>query len=414
MNVSYISTYPPTRCGIGTYTNYLTQALSRINNTLRISIIAEKGAKIIKDKLFETSPCFDRNEDYAQKINQAVTRLGSTIVHIQHEFAIFNPDGRFLNLLQELKKKTKIVLTLHTVHTNESNDWNIKGMSITEYNFRMSQLVDAIIVHQEPMKAELVRQGVNGKLIYVIPHGTEFLKQANKIEAMRRLELPKNSRIILSFGFFGHLKRRELIVDALPEVLKKVPDAYVFFSGYVRDWVQEDFETRNLYEDKAKELGVRDHVIFAKRYIPDDEIYQVFGASDVVVFSYAQEWHAGSGGLHLAMGSFKPVVVSNIPKFEEVSREISNELVFNPNDSSKLATILIKLLVDNNFREIIIDKVKSYAVTTSWDLIAKTHIQIYKTLVVGSQQIDSKTIQGQAAKHSGRWVPSDSPIVSLK
>ena len=398
MNISYISTYPPTRCGIGTYTNYLSQAVSRINNALRISIIAEYGARIIKDKLFETSPCFDRKEDYTQKISQAVTRFGSAIVHIQHEFAIFNPDGRFLNLLQELKKMTKIVLTLHTVHTNETNDWNIKGMSITEYNFRMSQLVDAIIVHQERMKAELVRQGVNGKLIYVIPHGTEILKQENKIEAMRRLELPENIRIILSFGFFGKAKRKELIVDALPEVLKKVPDAYVFFSGYVRDWVQEDFETRKLYEEKAKELGVRDHVIFAKRYIPDDEIYLVFDSSDVVVFPYFQEWYSGSGALHLAMGSFKPIVVSKIPKFEEVPREISNKLVFDPNDSSSLAKILIKLLVDNDFREIIVGNIKRYALATSWDLIAKTHIQLYKTLVVGFQQIDSRTILRTSSK----------------
>jgi len=380
MNISYISTYPPTRCGIATYTNYLSQALSKINNELRISIIAENGAKIIKGKLFETSPCFDRKEDYVQRINEAVARFCPDIIHIQHEFAIFNPDRRFLNLLEELKKKTKIVLTLHTVHMNETNDWNIEAMSIEEYNIRMSQLVDAIIVHQVSMKAELVRQSVNEKLIYVIPHGTEILKQENKIEARRKLELPENSRIILSFGYFGKLKSKELIVDALPEVLKKVPNAYVYFSGYIRDWVQEDFETRKLYEDRAKELGVSDHVIFTKRYIPNDEIYLVFDSSDVVVFPYFQEWHSGSGGLHLAMGSFKPVVVSRIPKFEEVPREISKELVFNSNDSSNLAKILIKLLVDNIFRENIIDIVKSYALTTSWDLIAKTHIQLYKTL----------------------------------
>jgi len=380
MNISYISTYPPTRCGIGTFTNYLSQALSRINKELRISIIAENGAKKIKDKLFETSPCFDRKEDYVQKISEAVARFCSDIVHIQHEFAIFNPDGRFLNLLEELKKKTKIVLTLHTVHTNETNDWNMEAMSIEEYNFKMSHLVDAIIVHQVSMKEELVRQNVNGKLIHVIPHGTEILEQANKIEAMRKFELPESSRIILSFGFFGKLKGKELIVEALPEVLKKVPDAYVFFSGYVRDWVQEDFETRKLYEEKAKQLGVSDHVIFAKRYILDDEIDLVLDCSDVVVFPYFQEWYSGSGSLHLAMGAFKPIVVSKIPKFEEVPREISKELVFNPNDSSKLAKISIKLLVNNNFREIIIDKVKSYALTTSWDLIAKTHMQLYKTL----------------------------------
>jgi len=98
------------------------------------------------------------------------------------------------------------------------------------------------------------------------------------------------------------------------------------------------------------------------------------------------------------MGSFKPIVVSKIPKFEEVPREISNELVFDPNDSSSLAKILIKLLVDNDFREIIVGNIKRYALATSWDLIAKTHIQLYKTLVVGFQQIDSRTILRTSSK----------------
>lgn len=380
MNISYISSYPPTRCGIGTYTNYLSRALSRINKEVRISIIAEKGAKEIKEKLFETAPCFDRKEDYVQKINEAVTRFSSDVVHIQHEFAIFNPDKQFLNLLEELKKKTKIVLTLHTVHTNKTNDWDIEDISIEEYNLRISQLVDAIIVHQVSMKEELARQNVNEKLIHVIPHGTEILKQVNKTEAMKKLGLPENGRIILSFGFFGKYKNKEVIVKALPEVLEKVPNAFVFFSGYIREWVQEDFETRKLYEEKAKELGVRDHVIFAKRYIPDGELYLVFNSSDAVVFPYLQKWYSGSGSLHLAMGSFKPIVVSKIPKFDEVPKEISKRLVFNPNDSSKLAKILVRLIVDNNFRESIIKRVKSYALNTSWDIVATTHMQVYESL----------------------------------
>lgn len=380
MNIGYISTYPPTRCGIGTYTSYLSRALLRVDKKVKISIIAENGAKEIKEKLFETAPCFDRKEDYVQRINASVARFSSDIVHIQHEFAIFNPDERFLNLLEEQKKKTKIVLTLHTVHTNETNDWEMGAMSMEEYNFRMSQLVDAIIVHQVSMKEELVRQSVNEKLIHVIPHGTEILKHINKTEAMRKLDLPENGKIILSFGFFGKQKSKELIVEALPDVLKEVPNAYVFFSGYVRDWVQEDFETRKLYEEKAKELGVIDHVIFAKRYIPDEEIYLVFSSSDVVVFPYFQKYFSASGVLHLAMGSFKPTVVSRTIKFEEVPREISDGLVFNPNDSTGLAKILIKLIVDNNFRESIIKKVKSYALKTSWDMVATNHMQVYKVL----------------------------------
>lgn len=380
MNVSYISTYPPTRCGIGTYTRYLSRALLRIDKEVKISVIAETGAKEIKKKLFETAPCFDRKEEYVQKINEALARFSSDVVHIQHEFAIFNPDKRFLNLLEELKKKTKVVLTLHTVHTNESNDWERMAMSMEEYNLRMSQLVDAIIVHQTSMKDALIRQGVNEKLIHVIPHGTEILRKIDKAEAMRKLELPEDGRIILSFGFFGKLKNKELIVEALPEVLKKVPNAYVFFSGYIRDWVPEDLETRKLYEEKAKELGVRDHVIFANRFIPDEEIHLVFGSSDVIVFPYSQKFLSGSGSLHLAIGSFKPVAVSRTSKFEEVPKEISDDLVFNPKDSSELAKILVRLMVDNNFRESIIEKIKSYAFKTSWDVVATTHMQVYNGL----------------------------------
>lgn len=380
MNISYISTYPPTRCGIGTYTNYLSRALSRISKEVRILIIAENGAKEIKKKLFETAPCFDRKENYVQKINKAVARFSSDIVHIQHEFAIFNPNDRFLNLLEELKKKTKIVLTLHTVHTNETNDWDIESMSMEKYNLRMSQLVDAIIVHQISMKEALVRQGVNEELIHVIPHGSEILKQVNKTEAMKKLELPENAKIILSFGFFGKLKNKELIVEALPGVLKKVPNAYIFFSGYIRDWVQEDLETRKLYKEKAKELGVRDHVIFANRSIPNEEIHLVFSSSDVAVFPYFQKFLSASGSLHLAIGSFKPVVVSRTPKFEEVPREISDDLVFNHNDSLELSEILVRLMVNNNFRESMIGKIKSYAIKTSWDVVATTHMQVYKVL----------------------------------
>ena len=206
MKISYISPYPPIRSGIGTYTSYLCKALLKINKEVEISVIAEKGTSKIKEKRFETFPCFNSKEEYVKKISKSLLRFSPDIVHIQHEFSIFNPNERLLNLLKELKKSTKIVLTLHNVQTNESNDWDVKGMSMEKYNFSMGQLVDAIIVHQVSMKEVLIRQGLNQRLIHVIPHGTEILRKVDKTEAMRKLELPENGRIILSFGFLVGIK----------------------------------------------------------------------------------------------------------------------------------------------------------------------------------------------------------------
>ena len=65
---------------------------------------------------------------------------------------------------------------------------------------------------------------------------------------------------------------------------------------------------------------------------------------------------------------------------EEAWKEISNEIIFDFNDSSGLAKILVRLMVDNNFRDSIIKSVRSYALKTSWDVIARVHTQLYKSL----------------------------------
>ena len=102
MKISYISPYPPIRSGIGTYTSYLCKALLKINKEVEILVIAEKGASKIKEKRFETFPCFNSKEKYVKKISKCLLRFSPDIVHIQHEFAIFNSDERLLNLLKEL------------------------------------------------------------------------------------------------------------------------------------------------------------------------------------------------------------------------------------------------------------------------------------------------------------------------
>jgi len=63
-----------------------------------------------------------------------------------------------------------------------------------------------------------------------------------------------------------------------------------------------------------------------------------------------------------------------------VPKEISEELVFDSDDFSEMAKILVRLMLDNNFKKSIIEKVKSYALKTSWDVVARTHMRVYKSL----------------------------------
>ena len=222
MRISYISTYPPALCGIATYTHYLTKSLLKIDREIKIFVIAERGASEIKTERLEVRVCFEREKDYVEKITLALKDTLPEVVHIQHEFAIFNPDQRFLNLLQEIRKRAKVVVTLHTVHTNATSDWEGMSMSMEEYNRKIGKLTHTIVVHQDSMKKSLSSQGIPENLIHVIPHGTEILKKVDKKEARKRLNLPEDGKIILSFGFFSKYKNRDLVIEALPYVLDRV------------------------------------------------------------------------------------------------------------------------------------------------------------------------------------------------
>lgn len=385
MRISYISTYPPARCGIGTYTNYLSRALLKVDEEVEVAVIAERGAAKIEGSRLCVLPCFNRREDYPLGVLEALERMDHNlqVVHIQHEFAIFNPDERFLALLEGLKTAgRKVVVTLHTVHTNETSDWEGMIMPMEDYNRRIGELADGVVVHQRSQREALLRQGLREELIHLIPHGTEPLERVPRGTARRELKLPEEGRIILSFGFLGgRYKNKGVLVEALARLIDQVPDAHLFFSGYPREGNLEDLGSRKQLEERAKQLGLEGRVHFAERFIPDEEVHLVFSASDVAVFPYLQSFFSASGALHLALGAGLPVVVSRVPKFEEVPQEISPEVTFDPHDPEELAKVLKRLLGDEGFERRILERVRAYALKTSWEETARAHLGLYRALV---------------------------------
>ena len=390
MRIAYISPFPPTWHGIATYTHYLNHALLKIDPEIESLIVADSRTSGLATRKLTVVPCFALAETLTEgeqprdmdRVAQVVAEFAPDVIHIQHGPSVFCPDERFLGLLERLRGQAKLVVTLHAVHTNETSRGLDMTMSMEEFNTGVGRLADATVVHQRSMKRELIRQGVPSQRVHVIAHGTEILRQVDVMSARRSLGLPENCRIIIAFGFFGDQKHKGLLIEALPRVLDKVPDCHLFVAGHVREWIREDHEKRKLYESLSQRYGVQDRVLFAERFIVDDEIDLAFAAADLAAFPDRQDYLSASGALHLALGAFKPVVVSRVPKFEEVWTEISSEVTFDAESSSQLASILIRLLVDEDFRESIVLRVKSYAVRTAWEAIARDHLRLYDSLPV--------------------------------
>ncbi|MBC8522153.1 MAG: glycosyltransferase family 4 protein [Methanomicrobia archaeon] len=373
MKIAYVSTYLPQQCGIATYTDYVIHGLREVSPTLDIKVVAEKGAAPLNQERFEVVPCWDRGENYVDPIIR--NTKDADVVHVQHEYAIYNFDDRLPMLLERLKASAKrVIITIHCVRPGQFCD---RGVVDENFVKGIAELADEVIVHLDSQKAVLERLGLPLERIHVIPHGT-LLSNADKKISRARLKLPEEGKIILMFGFVKPFKGIHVALEVLDEVREEVEDVYLFIAGSLapnaskegRDYVE-------FVRKRIKELKLQDKVIFPNRFFPNEDIPYIFGASDVVLLPYSHEDRAASGSFHLAIGAKKPVIASRIPKFEEL-KNICDELLVLPYNVTGMVRLAIRLFEDKEFEQYVLDRTERYRTATSWAEIANRHLELYR------------------------------------
>lgn len=371
MKIAYVSTYLPQKCGIATYTDYLIHGLREVNPALEIKVVAEKGALPVKQGKFEVVPCWDRNEDYVEPILSNVKDVD--IVHIQHEYNIYNFDDRLPKVLEGLNGSAKKIITIHCVRPGQFCE---RGVLDENFVKSIAELADVVIVHLDSQRAILERLGIPSEKTHVITHGS-LLSNADKKISRARLKLPEEGKIILMFGFVKPFKGMHVALEVLDEVREEREDVYLFIAGSLapnaskegRDYVE-------FVRKRIKELKLHDKVIFPNRFFPNEDIPFIFGASDVVLLPYHHEDRSASGSIHLAIGAKKPVIASRIPKFEEL-KNICDELLVPPYNISEIARTVIRLFDDKEFEQYVLDRTETYRRAISWPVIASQHMELY-------------------------------------
>ena len=372
MKIFYVSTYLPKRCGIATYTDYLIHGIRKVDPTLELKIIAEQGASPVKQDKFEVIPCWDRNENYVEPIISYTK--DADVIHIQHEYSIYKFDDRLPSVLKGLGADARKIITIHCVRPAQFSE---RGAEDENFAARIAKLADEVIVHLPTQEAILTRLGVPLKKIHIIPHGTE-LSDEDKNASRKRLELPVDAKILLMFGFVKKHKCLHIVLEALVEILKKFENVHLFVAGGLAPTAaKKDRDYVELVGKRIVELGLQKNVIYPNRFFPNEDVPYLFGASDIVLFPYYEEDRSASGSFHLAIGAKKPVIASRIPKFEEL-RNICDELLVLPYNSSGIAGIVIRLFEDQEFWKYVVNRTEEYRNLTSWEAVASQHLQLYK------------------------------------
>ena len=162
---------------------------------------------------------------------------------------------------------------------------------------------------------------------------------STRINGNEKIVLPKGKMIlsVTRLDSSEYYKNIGLVIKALPEVLKSIPNAYYVIVGEGRD--------RFRLELLAKDLGVRDNIIFAG-YVPDYLLHLYYEASDIFVLPSTKE---GFGIVFLeAMYCLKPCIGANAGGIPEVIEGGKTGVLIDPKNINSLSENIIKLLRDND------------------------------------------------------------------
>jgi glycosyltransferase involved in cell wall biosynthesis len=376
--IAFIGNSLPRRCGIATFTTDLQQAISTSRPTLETCIVAMTDHGQTYD--YPKAVAFQIQDNKIEEYIRAADFLNAgrfDTVCLQHEFGIFGGEvgGHVLEMLSRLTMP--VVTTFHTVLANPTAPQ--RGV--------MERIVDASskVVVMANKGRELLRSvyQVPDEKIEVIAHGVPDVALVGADAAKARLGFDGKS-IILTFGLLSPNKGIEVMIDAMPSILKRRPDAlYVVLGATHPNLVRDQGEAyRNRLMRRVRELGVEDHVVFLDRFVDLPTLLEFISMCDVYVTPYLNEAQMTSGTLAYSFGLGKPVV--STPYWHARELLANGRGVLVPfGDATAIGSKIAELLTDDVRRQAMCRRAYAVSRSMTWERTAEYYMSVFESASQG-------------------------------
>jgi glycosyltransferase involved in cell wall biosynthesis len=289
------------------------------------------------------------------------------------------PPGPLAGLRYAKKKKNPFIVTYHGDWV-ESYGGLIRRIGVGLHNKYLVDKVlsyaDAIISPSECYINESRFLRKYREKIVVIPNGInlkDFDISYSKEECRNKLGLPINKKILLFFGYLSPYKGPEVLLKAMPEIIKNVPDVELVFAG--------KGEMKDELILLSKRLGIETYVKFVG-FVEDCLKPYYYKASDIFCLPSMMSTES-FGIVNLeAMACSVPIVSSNIGGIPDVVKDGENGLLVKPNDTKELANAIIYLLKNEYLRKEMGENGREKLERYSWETIADKTENVYKEVLI--------------------------------
>lgn len=411
MKTVFVSTFPPNRCGIATYTYNLAQCLMDLDPDLLISVLSFKTGLALSlpfgigaERLLTPSRQIDvlrlirkgSRGSYALAAKIA-NRSDINIAHIQHEFGIYGGTlGEYVLDLANSLEKPKCITFHHVLSKPEPERREVVN--------ELADVCNRIIVHTQ-FAAKFLESAydVASNKIAVIPHGSPKINHHNAKKELRVKLRIKGVPTISTFGLLDPRKGIEYAVEALSTITEKHPYAELLIIGETHPSVKkkQGEAYRRKLEHLANDLKLTDKVRFINRFMTEQEIIEYLLASDIYIIPYLPEEQVSCGTLAYAMACGKAIVSTPFFHALEALRgqsEVSTAMdgrehvrgidlgergILVPfRDSDSIAKAVMTYMENREIKKSMEQKAYEYANKSgSWAIVAEKHLNLYKELV---------------------------------
>lgn len=227
---------------------------------------------------------------------------------------------------------------------------------------------DALVSSSATGAALLEAQGVPAERIASLPDGVdleEFRPVEKDPSLVERFRIA-GKRVVVFLGVLTEYQGVEALLAAVPEVVRRVPDAHFLILGYPNE---------ERYRERVRAAGLEAHVTLPGR-IPYAEAARHLSLGSVAV-SAKQSLTEANGKLLDYMACALPVVATDTP----VNREILGDLgVYAPvGDTAALAAALAALLVDSGRCQALGASLRRRAESEfSWEAVTERLLAVYR------------------------------------
>jgi len=363
-SIGLLSTYPPTQCGLATFSAALLEHLDRPSGSVGVVRVVDEpeshpGREVVAHLV----------NGSADSASRAVQHLNSfDAVLIQHEYGIYGgPDGEdVLDIVDALTVPTIVVF--HTV---------LKEPTPRQFHILQQLLhrADVVVTMTQTARRRLLKSyAAEPAQVIVIPHG------AVDHGPIRRRRPSTDRPLILTWGLLGPGKGIEWAIDAMPGLRDLRPRYLVIGKTHPKVLERDNESYRNGLIRRAEQRGVSDIVEFNDSYLGVAELADLVERADVVLLPYDSREQVTSGVLIEAVAAGRPVVSTAFPHAIELLTD-GPGLVVPQRDAVALEVALRRVLSEPGLADMMSEQAAQRAPDLLWGAVAGRYRQLAESLV---------------------------------